>query len=171
MCAQHWHYFNFWVKCWGLHEISWEEHFHVLSDTHYDSNCLFWSQIKKKNVLKDFVTIAGPLGVTHFIIFSKTPTSVNMVSHWGSGDFMVLLCWRCNTVRPTTRFLCFSETCSTSQRSHASLQSAEGKYIWSRKENTRTLNKWAQMMTDWHLTVSDVFKVNALMCPNWKSHL
>uniref|UniRef100_A0A671WZJ4 Peter pan homolog n=1 Tax=Sparus aurata TaxID=8175 RepID=A0A671WZJ4_SPAAU len=35
-------------------------------------------KIKKKNVLKDFVTIAGPLGVTHFIIFSKTPTSVNM---------------------------------------------------------------------------------------------
>uniref|UniRef100_A0A671WZG7 Peter pan homolog n=1 Tax=Sparus aurata TaxID=8175 RepID=A0A671WZG7_SPAAU len=35
-------------------------------------------KVCKKNVLKDFVTIAGPLGVTHFIIFSKTPTSVNM---------------------------------------------------------------------------------------------
>ncbi|XP_073351237.1 suppressor of SWI4 1 homolog [Pagrus major] len=35
-------------------------------------------KIKKKNVLKDFVAIAGPLGVTHFIVFSKTPTSVNM---------------------------------------------------------------------------------------------
>ncbi|XP_060882901.1 suppressor of SWI4 1 homolog [Labrus mixtus] len=35
-------------------------------------------KIKKKNVLKDFVAIAGPLGVTHFMIFSKTPSSVNM---------------------------------------------------------------------------------------------
>ncbi|XP_056143884.1 suppressor of SWI4 1 homolog isoform X1 [Lampris incognitus] len=35
-------------------------------------------KMRKKNVLKDFVTIAGPLGVTHFVIFSKTPSSVNM---------------------------------------------------------------------------------------------
>lgn len=37
-------------------------------------------QVRKKNVLKDFVAVAGPLGVTHFMIFNKTPTSVNMVS-------------------------------------------------------------------------------------------
>uniref|UniRef100_A0AAV2KGS7 Brix domain-containing protein n=1 Tax=Knipowitschia caucasica TaxID=637954 RepID=A0AAV2KGS7_KNICA len=35
-------------------------------------------KVRKKNVLKDFVSIAGPLGVTHFVMFSKTPTSVNM---------------------------------------------------------------------------------------------
>ncbi|KAM9394543.1 suppressor of SWI4 1 homolog [Pholidichthys leucotaenia] len=35
-------------------------------------------KVRKKNVLKDFVTAAGPLGVTHFNIFSKTPTSINM---------------------------------------------------------------------------------------------
>ncbi|XP_051244076.1 suppressor of SWI4 1 homolog [Dicentrarchus labrax] len=35
-------------------------------------------KIRKKNVLKDFVAIAGPLGVTHFMIFSKTPSSLNM---------------------------------------------------------------------------------------------
>ncbi|CAJ1075295.1 suppressor of SWI4 1 homolog [Xyrichtys novacula] len=35
-------------------------------------------KIKKKNVLKDFVAIAGPLGVTHFMIFSKTPSTLNM---------------------------------------------------------------------------------------------
>ncbi|XP_024864635.1 suppressor of SWI4 1 homolog isoform X2 [Kryptolebias marmoratus] len=35
-------------------------------------------KIRKKNVLKDFVSVAGPLGVTHFIIFGKTPNSVNM---------------------------------------------------------------------------------------------
>ena len=35
-------------------------------------------KIRKKNVLKDFVAVAGPLGVTHFIMFSKTTTSVNM---------------------------------------------------------------------------------------------
>uniref|UniRef100_A0A665UW71 Peter pan homolog n=1 Tax=Echeneis naucrates TaxID=173247 RepID=A0A665UW71_ECHNA len=35
-------------------------------------------KVKKKNVLKDFVAIAGPLGVTHFMIFSKTPTTINM---------------------------------------------------------------------------------------------
>uniref|UniRef100_A0AAR2IZ52 Brix domain-containing protein n=1 Tax=Pygocentrus nattereri TaxID=42514 RepID=A0AAR2IZ52_PYGNA len=31
-----------------------------------------------KNVLKDFVTAAGPLGVTHFLIFTKTETNVNL---------------------------------------------------------------------------------------------
>ncbi|KAF3700032.1 Suppressor of SWI4 1 -like protein [Channa argus] len=35
-------------------------------------------KVRKNNVLKDFVAIAGPLGVTHFMIFSKTPSSVNM---------------------------------------------------------------------------------------------
>ncbi|KAI3359695.1 hypothetical protein L3Q82_014078, partial [Scortum barcoo] len=35
-------------------------------------------KIRKKNVLKDFVAIAGPLGVTHFMIFSKTPSTINM---------------------------------------------------------------------------------------------
>ncbi|KAG7263468.1 hypothetical protein CRUP_028954 [Coryphaenoides rupestris] len=36
------------------------------------------SFVTKRNVLKDFVSIAGPLGVTHFMIFSKTQHSVNM---------------------------------------------------------------------------------------------
>ncbi|KAM6957146.1 suppressor of SWI4 1 homolog [Aplochiton taeniatus] len=35
-------------------------------------------KVRKKNVLKDFVAVAGPLGVTHFMIFSKTPSSINM---------------------------------------------------------------------------------------------
>ncbi|KAJ8251344.1 hypothetical protein GJAV_G00220340 [Gymnothorax javanicus] len=35
-------------------------------------------KVRKKNVLKDFVALAGPLGVTHFIIFRKTPSSINM---------------------------------------------------------------------------------------------
>ncbi|XP_037647545.1 uncharacterized protein LOC119501312 [Sebastes umbrosus] len=35
-------------------------------------------KVRKKNVLKDFVAIAGPLGVTHFMIFSKTPSCINM---------------------------------------------------------------------------------------------
>ncbi|XP_072299948.1 uncharacterized protein [Eucyclogobius newberryi] len=35
-------------------------------------------KIRKKNVLKDFVAIAGPLGVTHFVMFSKTPSSINL---------------------------------------------------------------------------------------------
>uniref|UniRef100_A0A673C5S0 Peter pan homolog n=1 Tax=Sphaeramia orbicularis TaxID=375764 RepID=A0A673C5S0_9TELE len=35
-------------------------------------------KVRKKNVLKDFVAIAGPLGVTHFMIFSKTSNSINM---------------------------------------------------------------------------------------------
>uniref|UniRef100_A0A8C5HG28 Suppressor of SWI4 1 homolog n=1 Tax=Gouania willdenowi TaxID=441366 RepID=A0A8C5HG28_GOUWI len=34
---------------------------------------------RKNNVLKDFVAVAGPLGVTHFMIFSKTETNINMV--------------------------------------------------------------------------------------------
>uniref|UniRef100_A0A8C9VBD8 Peter pan homolog n=1 Tax=Scleropages formosus TaxID=113540 RepID=A0A8C9VBD8_SCLFO len=35
-------------------------------------------KVRKSNVLKDFVSVAGPLGVTHFVVFSKTPTTVNM---------------------------------------------------------------------------------------------
>ncbi|XP_061568591.1 suppressor of SWI4 1 homolog [Cololabis saira] len=35
-------------------------------------------KVRKNNVLKDFVAVAGPLGVTHFMIFSKTTTGVNM---------------------------------------------------------------------------------------------
>ncbi|KAM8765881.1 suppressor of SWI4 1 homolog isoform 2-T2 [Rhynchonycteris naso] len=33
-------------------------------------------QIQKKNSLKDCVAVAGPLGVTHFLILSKTETSI-----------------------------------------------------------------------------------------------
>ncbi|XP_050962836.1 suppressor of SWI4 1 homolog [Labeo rohita] len=35
-------------------------------------------KVRKKNVLKDFVTVAGPLGVTHFSIFTKTDNTINM---------------------------------------------------------------------------------------------
>ncbi|KAL2101555.1 hypothetical protein ACEWY4_003316 [Coilia grayii] len=35
-------------------------------------------KVRKRNVLKDFATVAGPLGVTHFAIFTKTSTSVNL---------------------------------------------------------------------------------------------
>ncbi|XP_066529777.1 suppressor of SWI4 1 homolog [Hoplias malabaricus] len=35
-------------------------------------------KVRKKNALKDFVTVAGPLGVTHFLVFTKTQTSVNL---------------------------------------------------------------------------------------------
>ncbi|XP_043956254.1 suppressor of SWI4 1 homolog [Gambusia affinis] len=35
-------------------------------------------KVRKKNLLKDFVSVAGPLGVTHFIMFGKTPNSINM---------------------------------------------------------------------------------------------
>ncbi|KAM4038881.1 suppressor of SWI4 1 homolog [Anomaloglossus baeobatrachus] len=34
-------------------------------------------KVRKKNSLKDFVSVAGPLGVTHFLVFSKTETNVN----------------------------------------------------------------------------------------------
>lgn len=33
-------------------------------------------QIRKKNTLKDCVAVAGPLGVTHFLILSKTETNI-----------------------------------------------------------------------------------------------
>ncbi|KAL0992904.1 hypothetical protein UPYG_G00100770 [Umbra pygmaea] len=35
-------------------------------------------KVRRKNLLKDFVTVAGPLGVTHFMIFTKTGSSINM---------------------------------------------------------------------------------------------
>ncbi|CAH2273135.1 suppressor of SWI4 1 homolog [Pelobates cultripes] len=34
-------------------------------------------KVRKKNTLKDFIAVAGPLGVTHFLIFSKTTENVN----------------------------------------------------------------------------------------------
>ncbi|XP_041032854.1 suppressor of SWI4 1 homolog [Carcharodon carcharias] len=34
-------------------------------------------KVRKKNLLKDFVAVAGPLGVTHFLIFTKSSTCVN----------------------------------------------------------------------------------------------
>ena len=36
-------------------------------------------QVRKNNVLKDFVHVAGPLGITHFIIFSQTKIGSYMV--------------------------------------------------------------------------------------------
>ena len=35
-------------------------------------------QVRKKNVLKDFVSVAGALHVSHFIIFTKTEDTTNM---------------------------------------------------------------------------------------------
>lgn len=37
-------------------------------------------QVRKNNSLKDFVAVAGPLGVTHFLVFSKSSSSINFVS-------------------------------------------------------------------------------------------
>ncbi|KAJ6654543.1 hypothetical protein lerEdw1_006850 [Lerista edwardsae] len=35
-------------------------------------------KVRKKNSLKDFVSVAGPLGVTHFLVFTKTPSTINL---------------------------------------------------------------------------------------------
>jgi ribosome biogenesis protein SSF1/2 len=35
-------------------------------------------KVRRNNVLKDFVHIAGPLGVTHLIVFTKSEVSVNL---------------------------------------------------------------------------------------------
>src|SRR4051812_23214850 len=35
-------------------------------------------QESKKNTLKDFVQVASPLGVSHFMIFSQTPAGCNL---------------------------------------------------------------------------------------------
>ncbi|XP_035751574.1 suppressor of SWI4 1 homolog [Egretta garzetta] len=34
-------------------------------------------KVRKNNSLKDFVAVAGPLGVTHFLVFSKPSSSIN----------------------------------------------------------------------------------------------
>lgn len=36
------------------------------------------SQVRKKNVLKDFVHMAAPFGVTHLVVFNKTDVGTNM---------------------------------------------------------------------------------------------
>ncbi|XP_033927948.1 suppressor of SWI4 1 homolog isoform X2 [Melopsittacus undulatus] len=35
-------------------------------------------RVRKSNSLKDFVAVAGPLGVTHFLVFSKSESSINL---------------------------------------------------------------------------------------------
>jgi len=35
-------------------------------------------QVNKKNVLKDFISVAGPLNVTHLVTFSKSDVSTHM---------------------------------------------------------------------------------------------
>ncbi|KAM9514165.1 suppressor of SWI4 1 homolog [Guaruba guarouba] len=35
-------------------------------------------RVRKSNSLKDFVAVAGPLGVTHFLVFSKSTASINL---------------------------------------------------------------------------------------------
>ncbi|XP_062492545.1 suppressor of SWI4 1 homolog [Pezoporus occidentalis] len=35
-------------------------------------------RVRKSNSLKDFVAVAGPLGVTHFLVFSKSASSINL---------------------------------------------------------------------------------------------
>nr|XP_021157040.1 suppressor of SWI4 1 homolog [Columba livia] len=37
-------------------------------------------KVRKNNSLKDFVAVAGPLGVTHFLVFSKSSSSINFYS-------------------------------------------------------------------------------------------
>ena len=39
-------------------------------------NGLIVTKATKKNVLKDFISVAGPMGVTHFIIISKSTEHV-----------------------------------------------------------------------------------------------
>lgn len=36
------------------------------------------SQVRKKNVLKDFVSVAGELGVSHFLIYTKSDINVHL---------------------------------------------------------------------------------------------
>jgi len=36
--------------------------------------------VNKKNVVKDFVNVAGPLGVTHLVMLSKTEMGTYLVS-------------------------------------------------------------------------------------------
>ena len=35
-------------------------------------------KVHRKNVLKDFVAMAGPLGVSHMLMFTKSEVSVNL---------------------------------------------------------------------------------------------
>lgn len=82
-------------------------------------------------MLKDFVSVAGPLGVTHFMIFNKTPSSVNMV---GPGWYWTSVIQSTDCLFVNT-FHVLLEGCSTSQRPNASLQSAEGRRMIKRKTN------------------------------------
>lgn len=68
----------------GYYGTDGEDGVHIVRCESACCKCLSFSsvimQVRKKNVLKDFVAAAGPLGVTHFLIFTKTDNSVNLVS-------------------------------------------------------------------------------------------
>lgn len=38
-------------------------------------------RVRRTNVLKDFVNVAGPLHISHFLMFSRSETGLNFVSH------------------------------------------------------------------------------------------
>lgn len=45
---------------------------------HHPSTLAHILQVHRKNVLKDFVQVAGPLGVTHFLMLSRTEEFINL---------------------------------------------------------------------------------------------
>ena len=45
--------------------------------------CVVIVQILKNNVLRDFINVAGPYGVTHFLLLSRSEMSANLVCYSG----------------------------------------------------------------------------------------
>ena len=45
--------------------------------------CVVIVQILKNNVLRDFIHVAGPYGVTHFLLLSRSEMSANLVCYSG----------------------------------------------------------------------------------------
>lgn len=48
-------------------------------------------QALKNNVLKDFLHVAGPYGVTHLLLLSKSEISANLVVEWQTDSLRQLL--------------------------------------------------------------------------------
>lgn len=51
----------------------------LVSKVMFSSSCLLLLlQEKKRNTLRDFLNVSGPMGVTHFLMLSKTASALSL---------------------------------------------------------------------------------------------
>ena len=72
-------------------------------------SCIVITQILKNNVLRDFIHVAGPYGVTHFVLLSRSDISANLVRMCALGLWQLV---------SNTLFHCVEDLSSTTRTDH-----------------------------------------------------